>query len=112
LGFATDIPSFDAVKAGTLNAKSLPATAPALVLWAHIFGVQSGDSLDISISGPQGDVLSETVLLEKTQARAMRAIGKRLRAPLWPPGTYSGTATLTRAEKILGQKSLSVEIIP
>jgi hypothetical protein len=111
LGFATDIPSFDAVKAGTLNAKSLPATAPVLVLWAHIFGVQSGDTLDITISGPQGEVLSETILLEKTQARAMRAIGKRLRAPGWPPGTYRGTATLTRAGNILGQKYLSVDIL-
>lgn len=111
LGFATAIPSFSAVKSGTLGNETLPATAPALVLWAHIFGTQAGDTLEITISGPQGDVLSESIVLEKTQARAMRAVGKRLRASNWPSGTYGGTAIMTRAGKALGKKSITVDIV-
>lgn len=109
-GFATDIPRFDDVKAGIASAPALPASAPALVIWTHIFGPRKGDRLTFQIIGPEGEVLAETIAIDRTQARAMRAVGKRLRGPGWPPGPYSGTATLTRDDKIIGQASTSVDI--
>jgi hypothetical protein len=112
VGFAQDIPSFDAVKAGTAGSPVLGQTAPALVLWAHVFGTREDDELLFVITGPDGDVIRQTETLTKTQARAMRAVGKRLRAANWPPGTYAGTVVQKRGGETLSEKSITVEITP
>ncbi|SEN35656.1 Peptidase family M23 [Pseudorhodobacter antarcticus] len=111
-GFASAVPSFDAVKSGTAAAPSLPKTAPALVIWTHIFGPRAGDTLTFTLTGPKGRILQETLNIDRTQARAMRAVGKRLRAAAWPPGTYTGSATLTRANQMIGDKRVTLNIAP
>jgi hypothetical protein len=111
-GFATSIPSFDAVKSGTAAAQELPKTASAIVLWAHIFGSRTGDTLAFTLSGPQGRIMQEVLNIDRTQARAMRAIGKRLRGDTWPPGTYVGSVTLTRAARLIGNKNVTLTIAP
>lgn len=111
-GFATEIPSFDAIKAGTATATHLPETAPALVLWTHIFGPRKGDRLTLQITGPEGIILSETVNIERSQARAMRAIGKRLRGPKWPSGHYRGRATLHRGSEMISHYDITLNIRP
>jgi len=45
VGFATDEPDIEAVRSGKRDDGPFPATAPALVLWADIFGVEMGDRL-------------------------------------------------------------------
>lgn len=111
-GFTAEIPSFDAVKSGTAGTQSLPQTAPALVLWAHVFGTQPGDKITFTITGPKAVVLRETVTFAKPQARAMRAVGKRNRGQNWPTGTYIGTATMMRGTTQISQKSLTLSIVP
>jgi hypothetical protein len=111
-GFAADVPSFDAVKAGTATTRTLPATAPAIVVWAHIFGSRVGDTLSLEITGPQGSIITKDLVLDRTQARAMRAIGKRLRGPSWPTGAYTGIATLSRAGETIGQIISILKIEP
>jgi len=111
-GFATDIPGFDLVKQGGAGLQTLPQSAPALVLWAHVFGSQAGDRLTFTLNGPDGEVLRETVTLDKTQARTMRAIGKRSRGQNWPIGTYKGTITMLRGSIEISQKTLSLTIAP
>jgi hypothetical protein len=111
-GFGTEIPSFEAVKSGIAPTTSLPASAPALVLWAHVFGTRPGDRIAFDLIGPGGEILSETVTLTKTQARAMRAVGKRLRGPNWLLGRYSGTAAYLRGTTILGTKTFNFDISP
>lgn len=94
-GFAAYVPKWAAIKAG-LQDPPLEKTSRAIVLWVQYFGARAGDQLRLSIIGPQGRVIEETVALDSTQAQGFRAIGKRLRAPNWPSGTYSGTITLIR----------------
>jgi hypothetical protein len=64
---APNIPSVDAVKSGKAGTLSLPKTAIALVL--------CGDRLDNSFSftsiGQTGELLHATVLMTKTQVRAI-----------------------------------------
>jgi hypothetical protein len=60
-GFAADVPSFGANKAGTASNSALPRTAPTLVIWAHIFGPRAGDTLTRSrnscpVSGTRSDM--------------------------------------------------------
>ncbi|MGL4320924.1 MAG: M23 family metallopeptidase, partial [Paracoccaceae bacterium] len=73
-GFATDVPEYDAVKAGLPDAALTP-DAPAIVLWAHLFGGRVGDVVTFSISGPDGSIIEEPVTLERTQAQLLRAVG-------------------------------------
>lgn len=108
-GFAAQVPTWAAISAG-LQDMPLAKTAPALVLWGHYFGGRAGDALHLSINGPQGVVIDETVTLDKTQAQGFRAVGKRLRAPNWASGTYTGEITLTRAGAEVSRITAKAEI--
>lgn len=110
-GFAAEVPSFDAIKAG-LPPPALTAEAPALVVWAHVFGARAGDALVFDITGPQGEVLTDRVALERTQARLFRAVGRKLRAEAWPEGTYTGTVQMMRGAEVLGHRTVTLDIGP
>lgn len=111
IGLATAVPEYDAIKSG-LATPALPIDAPALVIWAYLFGGQAGDTLDLAITGPEGAQIHETVLLEKTQAQLFRAIGKRRAAETWPGGLYTGTAILLRNGAEVDQQTLTASIGP
>ena len=110
LGFATAIPAFDAIKAGLPSPATLPTDAPALVIWAAYFGPRTGDRLTLSIIGPTGEVIRETLTIDRTQAIAFRAIGKRLPPGDWPAGNYGGEVVMTRDGVALGQQSVTLTI--
>lgn len=111
LGLGPEVPTFEAIKAG-LASPDLPATAPALVLWAYVFGTQAGDALLLTITGPEGEVISERVTLEKTQSLAFRAVGRKLRTASWPPGQYQGTATLFRDRAEVDRMAITLTLRP
>lgn len=92
IGLSPAIPEFDAIKSGT--APTVTTASPALVIWAHLFGPRAGDELSLSITGPDGEVIADTVTLDRTQARSFRAIGRKGTA--WPAGDYTATAVLMR----------------
>jgi hypothetical protein len=94
-GFATEVPSFVAIRAG-LPTATIEANAPALVLWAEVFGGRAGDSMSFSAKAPGGSVVIEgNADLTRTQDQLFRAIGKKMQATL-PSGAYLGTVTLMR----------------
>ncbi|MGB8814908.1 MAG: M23 family metallopeptidase [Paracoccaceae bacterium] len=109
IGLASEVPEYAAIQAG-LPPPNLTPTAPALVVWAYLFGGRAGDTLDLSITGPDGVVIQDSVPLEKTQAQLFRAIGKRLRAAAWPPGPYSGTARLLRDGTEIDLQSITIQL--
>lgn len=94
-GFSAEVPQFDAIKAG-LATPSLPRSAPALVLWAEVYGGQAGDELRFAIASSRGEVMLQTTSrLERTQDLLFRAAGSRLHEDL-TPGTYAGSVRLLR----------------
>jgi hypothetical protein len=94
-GFATEVPSFVAIRAG-LPTPAIAANAPALVLWAEVFGGRAGDTLSFSAKAPDGSVVIEgNADLTRTQDQLFRAIGKKMHATL-PSGAYLGTVSLMR----------------
>jgi hypothetical protein len=108
-GFASAIPDFDTIKAG-LDTAHLPASSPALVLWAYLFGTQAADAVLFEIQGPEGQILTERTVIERPQAMAFRATGKRLRGPAWPAGRYLGIARLMRGATEVSRIEASVVI--
>lgn len=111
VGLADAVPDYLAIKAG-LASPDLPANAPALVVWAYLFGPRPGDAILFEIAGPEGRVIAERVVLEKAQALAFRAVGKRLKAAVWPVGRYQGEAVLLRDGVELGRDSIVITIGP
>jgi hypothetical protein len=111
-GFFDRVPEYAQVRAGTAAAEWLPAAAPALVFWAHFYGVRTGDRLEVSLAGPDGGgPLAETEhVMDRNRAAEFRAVGRKARGA-WPPGTYRGTAVLTRdgAEVDRFEGTLAVE---
>ncbi|NIZ14844.1 M23 family metallopeptidase [Phaeobacter sp. HF9A] len=106
LGFATDVPQYDAIKAGTANQAPLASDSPALVLWVYGFGSAPGDVLSLRITGPAGETIySGQQTLERQQSQYFRAAGKRLHAPL-APGRYTGVSELRRAGQRLDRREI------
>lgn len=110
LGFASSVPKYAAVKAGTAHNVTLPTTAPALVLWGYAYGGRQGDILELSISGPNGEIIHHQARLKKAQSQFYRAAGKRNKTAAWPAGNYSGVAKLMRGDQILDQAEITLQI--
>ncbi len=86
VGIAPAVPDYDAIKAG-LASPGLPADAPALVVWAYFYGPRAGDTLLLSLTGPDGEVIADRVALEKTQALAFRPWGASCPLPAGRPAS-------------------------
>ncbi|MEL7262484.1 MAG: M23 family metallopeptidase [Pseudomonadota bacterium] len=110
VGFADRVPEYDAIKAGEAARVDLPADAAALVIFGYAFGSQAGDEMRLSIEGPEGTVIDETVTLERTQAQVFRAVGRRLRAEAWATGSYRGTVSMIRAGEEISTMQETISI--
>lgn len=111
VGIAPAIPDYGAIKAG-LASPDLPASAPALVVWAYFYGPRAGDALLVTLSGPEGQVFSDRVELEKTQAQAFRSVGRKLTATGWPVGAYRAEVALIRNDAPIDRLDLAVTVGP
>jgi hypothetical protein len=111
IGFAGAIPDFTTIRAGTAHADTLPIDAAALVIWGFAFGTQAGDALRLTITGPTGQqVHTSTVRLDRAQAEAFRATGRRLGAEGWLGGVYAGQVEMMRDGSVIATMETSVRI--
>lgn len=113
LGIATEVPAFETILEGLPSPQSMKSDAPAIVLWAHLFGGRAGDVLVLSVTSPDGaQLFDEMITLEKNQARAFRALGKRLTSAAWPLGAYQSEAILFRDGTEVDRAVLGFTIVP
>ena len=111
IGFSTAVPAYDDVKAGVAAEEDLSLNAPALVLWAYMFGSLVGDEVRVSITDPGGGgFYDNTFTLERNQAQLFRAGGRRMPGTGWKTGTYKGSAEMVRDGEVLDSQSISVTI--
>lgn len=109
VGFADAVPEFSDIKAGRAAANTLPSNAPAIVVFGYAFGGKTGDQMQLRIDGPDGEFMNQTVEIDKNQAQFFRAIGKKHKAD-WPKGTYRGTVTLKRGDRMISTEQGTVVI--
>ncbi|MFC4671294.1 M23 family metallopeptidase [Seohaeicola nanhaiensis] len=109
-GFAAGLPTYDDIRAGTAAATGLGTDAAGLVIFGLGYGLQQGDVLTLTISGPEGEVIRTPITLDKDQAQAYRAAGKKRPAGGWPAGRYLGTVTLTRDGTSLGELTREISL--
>ena len=108
-GFSPNIPSFDAVKDGSAKV-DVGDDDGALVLWAYAYGARAGDTLNMEINGPRGQILQQSIALKKTQAQYFRATGKRRPAQGFAKGIYIGKVTLHRDGEIKDKRLVQMTL--
>ncbi|MEM7177494.1 MAG: M23 family metallopeptidase [Pseudomonadota bacterium] len=110
-GITTAVPDYAEVKEASPHRPDLAPDAPALVAWGHFFGVEDGDELVISLTGPDGStVASDTYVMPRDRAAQFRAVGRRIRGGAWAAGAYTGRIELRRAGETISAREIRTEI--
>ena len=110
VGFYDAVPSFEDIKAGTINADHLTTSSDALVLYAHSFGTQTDDIIRFTIEGPRGVIHEQETTMTKNQAMAMRASGRKSKRRYWNAGDYLGIVELVRDGRIIDQSETTITL--
>ncbi len=108
LGFAADVPDYDAIKAGDVI--PAPGQETGLVAWGYFFGGQAGDEVTIAIDGPGGTVIDHSALIDAKQGLFFRAAGRRMPDGGWPTGTYTAVIRLLRAGAVVESGTATVTL--
>jgi hypothetical protein len=96
-GFAAGAVSEARIKDDASSPAALPRDAPALVLWATLFGARAGDRIRLEIAAPDGKVFFRHVAAsDKDQAWRLTFAGKKRSGTTWSTGRYGGRVTLMR----------------
>ena len=110
-GILDGIPEYSVVNATAPDAGALPTTAPAIVHWAHFFGLREGDVIESRLNGPGGAVVAEERhTMPKDRIRQFRAVGRRRPAGGWPAGVYSGVSRLERDGAVVDEIRTTVRV--
>lgn len=110
VGFADRIPDYDSVKSGEADDTILTTDTEAMVGFGYAYGGQAGDVLQITITGPSGEVISHEANVEKNQALFFRAAGRKRPRAGWPEGDYSLHVEMLRNGAVISRRVESVEI--
>lgn len=109
-GFWDGVPDYAAVRNGTAARAHLSAGAPAIVLWAHFYGVREGDVIATRLADPSGRTVAEdSYRMPKTRATQFRAVGMRNRDRL-AEGRWQGVAELRRGDEVHDRIAVEVTV--
>lgn len=104
VGFTDRVPPFNDVKEGSAAADTMPANAPAIVVFGYAFGGKAGDRMQIRIDGPEGTLIDNELEIDRNQAQFFRALGKKRTTANWPTGQYTGTVVLRRGQREISRR--------
>ncbi len=111
-GFETAVPEFDDIKDGLPSLDTLTPNAPALVIWAYLYATRTGDTLRLSIKGPEGWRYDNEETFDKGQAQLFRAGGRRQPKGGFPEGDYIASITLIRDDEPVDDLTRTLTIRP
>lgn len=100
-GFLNTTPKLNEIDNAKAIMTMIPAKSEMLSFWTTLFGVQAGDIIDMTITAPDGKTYSSRqITQENAQTRQLYFTGRKQgKDQLLKPGTYKGTAVLTRKNK-------------
>lgn len=97
LGFSSNTPKVDDVRAGKLSKTEFDVTSPALVFWMEAYSLLQGDQVLLSLFGPKNEVIAKSnVVLDRPLARGFRFTGRKRRGQAWDIGAYKAHVSITR----------------
>lgn len=96
-GFTDHTPNSDRIRSSARSPAVLARHAPALVLWAAMYGVRRGDAVKLRILDPSGAVATaHEIRFDRTQSWRWVSTGRKLPVSGWAVGPWKGEATLQR----------------
>ncbi len=99
-------PDYANIKHSSPSIETFARNSPAMVFWAHFYGVEKHDVLTLKLTGPDGvTLLDNSQVMTKTRAAEMRFGGKKRRGDGWNTGRYLGSATLRRNGKLIATRN-------
>ena len=99
-GFADGPVTMEDIEEGRTGARRPASDASAVVAFVRAIGLEQGDVLELSLSGPVGVLAdSKPITLDHAKAQYMLFAGSRRPDSGWPPGVYAARFTVTRAGK-------------
>jgi hypothetical protein len=103
------------VTPAAVEARTEPAaarTAPALLAYVRLIGLEAGDVVSVSLTGPDGRVLASLpgAPLDHDKAEWLAHAGARRPAAGWPPGTYQGAVEVRRGGAVAIRQTWSVRL--
>jgi hypothetical protein len=95
-GFAARTVTPDEIEERTAPAAG--TNAPAIVAYARLIGLEVGDVIQITLTGPDGKVLATSTLppLDHDKAQFQAAVGRKAPLSGWARGTYAGEVQVRR----------------
>jgi murein DD-endopeptidase len=98
-GFTAQVPTLDIIDTGNGTQTSIADTASILAFWTTIFGVRANDIVTLSVTAPDGTLFARRSITQADDAtRQLYYTGRQLSEARLMPGTYTGTATLSRSQ--------------
>ena len=96
-GFSTEVASRAQIEDRT--APTPAASAPAIVAYARLIGLEQGDVIDITLTGPDGKPLAAATLppLDHDKDEMPTQVGRRRPPQGWAHGVYTGELHVRRA---------------
>ena len=107
LGFATEVPKYQTVKDGTASNPDITVTSPALVLWGYGHMALKDDVFTLTLDGPDGPFVDQTLVIERNRALFFRATGRKNSTGTFKAGTYTGTVELTRDGTVIDRRTIT-----
>lgn len=111
-GITSTPPDYAKVLEGLGTLPALPSRSEALIIWALMLGPREGDTLTLRLMGSDGTVVDQTAQIDRTQARAFRFAGRKLRGAAWSQGTYRAEIKLIRNGLVLDTAEVQTVITP
>lgn len=101
IGLSMAVPELEDVYAGSHREAEVPVSAPLLIAWAQVYGVEPDDRLVFKLTAPNGmPLVDQTVPLEQRYARGVFHAGLRRTATAWPAGDYALTVEVRRSGRL------------
>jgi hypothetical protein len=94
LGFTPKALELDEVLSQPVPAPD--SRSPALAAFAWLINLRQGDRIAVTLNGPDGEMATNEVTLDRNKAAYLLFAGKKLRDERWPSGSYTARVLVTR----------------
>lgn len=99
-GFTNEVPTMQKLSEEATMLPALSFTDDKIVFWAMFLGVRVNDKITLEIINPNNKMLaSEEIVQNRTRARQLYYIGKRLDKTKLQEGAYSAVAKIKRQQQ-------------
>jgi Peptidase family M23 len=95
-GFSSTKIELTDVMTGSVTKVGPASDWPALIAYGWAINLEAGDSIGISLNGPENIVARNVVVLDHAKAQYLLFAGKKPMGKPWPKGNYVGRFELSR----------------